>query len=82
MKTHAAPKKSSCSVLLDVTSAAKLLGLTPKALRRRIDRRTIPFKKLGRRIMFVQEELWEFIATLEGCSCEEANTNLTQRGLS
>ena len=69
-------------MLLNVTSAARLLGLTPKALRRRIDRRTIPFKKLGRRIMFVQDELWDFIATLEGCSCEEAKNNLIQRGLS
>lgn len=65
--------------LLDVATAAALLGTTPKGVRARIARRTIPFKRLGGRLVFLRHELENFIETLDGCSVSEARANLERR---
>ena len=61
--------------VLDISSAAELLGMTPKGIRKRVERRMIPFKKWGSRICFVRAELESFIASLPGCTVEEAQNN-------
>lgn len=65
--------------LLDVASAAALLGCTPKGIRARIARRTLPFKRLGGRIVFFRHELETFVENLDGCSPAEARANLESR---
>ncbi len=67
--------KNGSTQLLDVPSAADLLGMTPKAVRQRVARRMIPFRKWGGRICFVKAELDAFIASLPGCHLEEAREN-------
>lgn len=67
--------KSHRAQLLDVPSAAELLGMTPKAVRQRVARRALPFRKWGGRICFVKVELESFIASLPGCTLEEAQNN-------
>ena len=61
--------------VLDVPSAAELLGMTQKAVRQRVARRMIPVRKWGGRICFVRTELDRFIASLPGCDLEEALEN-------
>ena len=65
--------------LLDVATAAALLGTTPKGIRARIARRTIPFKRLGGRLVFIRAELESFVENLDGCSVSEARANLESR---
>lgn len=65
---------------LNVVEAANLAGMTEKAIRQRIARRTLPFRKLGGRIIFFKNELEEFLRDLPGCSVEEAKINTMARG--
>ena len=53
--------------VLGVTECAALLGTTEKALRARIDRRQLPFRRLGRRIIFFRSELLSYLDALPGC---------------
>lgn len=55
----------------DLKTAAAVLGLTEKALRRHVDRRRIPFRRLGRKIIFLTTELQSWLASLPGMSIEE-----------
>ena len=65
--------------VLDVAGAALLLGATHKAVRQRIARRLLPYRKLGSRILFLRTELEEFLAALPGCTLSEAQQNLEVR---
>ena len=65
--------------VLSVAEAATLAGMTEKAIRQRIARRTLPFRKLGTRCIFLKHELEEFLTDLPGCSVEEARTNVARR---
>jgi hypothetical protein len=66
---------------LDVAGATRLLGLkSEKALRARVARRQVPFKRLGARIIFSRAELYDFIEKLEGCRVGEAVANATCEG--
>jgi excisionase family DNA binding protein len=51
---------------LNTNEAALFLGRTPKAIRRMVDRGQIPFRRWGKRIVFVREELEEFVNALPG----------------
>lgn len=64
---------------LDVRGASAFYGGTEKQTRGLVDRRLIPFKRLGGRIVFLRAELEAWLAGLEGCSIEEACTNLEAR---
>jgi hypothetical protein len=71
--------------LLDVAGAAALLGVTEKAIRARVERRLLPFRRWGGgprrggRLIFERAALLEFIAGLPGCSVGEALSNRAQR---
>ena len=69
-------RKTINGTLLDVAHGAVLLGLTERALRARIARHQVPFRKLGGRVVLVRDELEKFIDTLEGCSLREALGNV------
>jgi hypothetical protein len=65
--------------LLDVRSVAVLLGVTEKLIRSRVERRLIPFRRLGGRVVFLRDELSEFQQRLPGCGLDEALKNLKDR---
>lgn len=68
--------------ILDMSAAAQFLGATEKTLRALVERRVIPFRRLNRRIIFLKEELEQFIRDLPGVTMEEARSNLGKRGTS
>lgn len=58
--------------LLTVEQTAVELGLTPKAVRQRIARGHLPFRKLGKRVLIPAVELEKFLAALPGRTANEA----------
>ena len=57
--------------LIDIALTATLLGRSENAVRRMVERRQLPYRKSGRRIMFVESEVRAFIDALPGLSLEE-----------
>lgn len=53
--------------ILSIAQCARLLGLTEKAVRRRIARRHLPFRRFGRRIIVLRSELLAYLDQLPGC---------------
>ena len=47
--------------LRDITSQASELGVTPKTLRAQVARGLIPYRKLGGRIMFLHDEVRDYL---------------------
>jgi excisionase family DNA binding protein len=47
--------------LLDITRAAKVLGISPKTLRDHVLHRRIDYVKIGSRVLFRSDTLWDFI---------------------
>jgi hypothetical protein len=66
-------------ILLDVRRAALFLGLSEDALRARVARRVVPFRRLVGRVVFLRSELEQFVATLPGCSLDEALREVAER---
>ena len=62
-----------------VAETAPSLGLTEKALRQRIFRGQVPYKKLGRRILIPLNEWERFLAALPGKTAEEAVAAVKER---
>jgi hypothetical protein len=60
---------------LDVRGASAFYGGTEKQTRGLVDRRLIPFRRLGGRIVFLRSELEGWLQTLEGCTLDEARAN-------
>lgn len=65
--------------LLGIPEAADVLGVTEKMLRNRVDRRLVPFRRWGSRIVFRKNDLDEWWEALPGCSIAEALENDSQR---
>ena len=57
--------------LLDVPETAAMLGRSENAVRRIVERRQIPYRKSGRRVLFLESELRAFIEALPGLSLED-----------
>ncbi len=57
---------------LTIPEAAPPLGMTEKALRKRIERGQIPYRKFGGRILIPLQELEEFLEALPGKTAKEA----------
>jgi excisionase family DNA binding protein len=57
--------------LLDVPETAAMLGRSENAIRRMVERRQIPYRKSGRRVLFVESELKAFIEALPGLPLED-----------
>jgi excisionase family DNA binding protein len=51
---------------LTLEEVAILLGRTPKSIYHMVERGLLPYRKLGRRVVFLQAELDEFIEALPG----------------
>jgi hypothetical protein len=65
--------------LLDVRGTAAMLGTSEKLVRSRVERRLIPFRRLGGRIVFLRDELTAYQEQLPGCDLNEALANLKLR---
>ncbi|RMH07490.1 MAG: DNA-binding protein [Nitrospirae bacterium] len=59
MKDHP-PKDKDCEVM-DIAPCAAVLGLSEKAVRYRVSRRQLPFRRWGRRVIFLRSELMAFL---------------------
>jgi excisionase family DNA binding protein len=66
-------------MILVVEDAARLLGNSEKSIRQCVARRTLPFRKLGGRVIFLKDELEAFLRDLPGCSLDEARANAAAR---
>jgi hypothetical protein len=64
---------------LDVRGGAAFIGMSEKAIRGKVDRRLIPFRRLGGRIVFLRHELEAWLIALDGCPLDEALTNARER---
>lgn len=53
------------SRFMTVTEAAELLRLAPKSLYSLVSQRRIPFRKAGRRLLFLESELIEWTQPAE-----------------
>src|ERR1051326_7411261 len=73
-------RKQIDGLLMDVHAAAAFIGCTPQALSRDVERRIVPFRRKGRRIVFIRAELEQFYAEyLPGCDLETARENRAAR---
>lgn len=57
---------------LTVSQAAIYLGLTEHALRQRIARQEVPYRRWHGRVVLIVRELDAFMAALDGCTVNEA----------
>ena len=57
--------------LLTVDEAASMLGRTTHAIYRLVERKRLPHRKYGRKVVFIESELATFIKDLPGISLEE-----------
>ncbi|PON11441.1 hypothetical protein C2W62_44835 [Candidatus Entotheonella serta] len=56
---------------LSVDEAASLIGSTPDALYRKVERGQVPYRKWGKRLLFKRSELLEFLDALPGMRPED-----------
>jgi excisionase family DNA binding protein len=64
---------------IDVLEASELTGFTQPALRARVRRNLIPYRRIGGRVLFSREELAAWWKAQPGCSLEQARANLKAR---
>ena len=57
--------------LIGVDEASVMIGRTRLGLHRLVERGEVPFRKAGRRTLFIVSELQEYIGSLPGLSLEE-----------
>ena len=57
--------------LLSLEENAQFLRCTPKALRNKVMRKQIPYKKLAGRIVFLEAEILEWIENAPGVSLSD-----------
>jgi hypothetical protein len=64
---------------MDVTTCSVHCGWSEKKTWRLVDRKLIPFRRLGGRIIFLRAEIEQWLQGLDGCNLAEARNNLEQR---
>ena len=65
--------------VMDIRSAASFIGVTEKTVWARVARRMIPFRKFGGRVVFLRDELVQWLTSLDGCNLAEARANREAR---
>lgn len=65
--------------IMDVRAVSGKIGGTEKSTRALVSRRTIPFRRLGGRIVFLRHEIDVWLAALPGCTVTEAQANQEAR---
>lgn len=61
--------------VLDIKSGADFVGWTEKTMRSRVGRGRVPFRRDGGRIIFLRDELEDFLRKLPGVDVKEALAN-------
>jgi hypothetical protein len=64
----------------DVATIARELGDTEKGIRAKVTRGLIPYRRLGSRIIFVDDEISAWLRQLPGVGVDQALENLAARG--
>jgi excisionase family DNA binding protein len=64
---------------LTIDGVAKLWGKNRKAVEKMVERRLLPFRKHGKRIIFSRAELAAFFDKLPGVTLEEAERRVEER---
>lgn len=64
---------------MDLRTAAGFLGGTEKQLRGLVERRLVPHRRLGVRIIFIKQQLEDWLASLPGTTVAEAQQNGADR---
>jgi Helix-turn-helix domain len=64
---------------MDVAGQARELGITEKALRSQVARGVIPYRRHGGRIVFLPDEVRDFLRRLPGVTAEQALANVAAR---
>lgn len=64
---------------LDMRGGSIFFGWTEKKTRGMVERKLIPFRRLGARIIFIRAELETWLANLPGCTIDQAQENLRVR---
>ncbi len=64
---------------LSVKEVAARIRRTERAVRHMVARRTIPFRKVGGKLLFFEDEIARWLAEAPGVSAEEAVRNLQVR---
>lgn len=65
--------------ILYVKDVSVMLNCSEKAVRRKVERRLIPFRRWGGRVVFCRKSLMAFLNGMPGCSEAEAQENLRLR---
>lgn len=65
--------------VLDVRTLSAFCGWSQKTTRGLVDRRLIPLRRVGGRIIFIRSEIEHWLAGLEGVTLEEARDNAEAR---
>jgi hypothetical protein len=71
--------RSINGALLDVRATAQFIGGSEKQVRGMVERRLIPFKRMGNRIVFLRRDIEAWLMALDGCSVESALENMARR---
>jgi len=67
------------SEYLTIDGVAELLGKKRKAVEKLVERRLLPFRRPGKRIIFSRAELAAFMDKLPGVTLEEAERRVEER---
>ena len=65
--------------ILDVRGTALFIGSTEKGVRSAVERGVLPFRRYGRRLVFLRAELEKYLESLPGCTLEQVMDNLAKR---
>ena len=64
-------REVAMKTFLNTNEVAMFLGRSPKAIRKLVERGQLPHRRLGRRVIFVQQELEQFIQDLPGMNIQD-----------
>ena len=64
---------------LTIDGVAELLGKNRKAVEKMVERRLVPYRKHGKRVIFSRAELAAFFDKLPGVTLEEAERRVEER---
>jgi len=76
-KTRSETQKQS--VKLTVKETAEFLNESERAIWMRVYRHQIPYRRWGKRVFILRDELEAFLRTLSGVSVEEATQKASER---
>jgi hypothetical protein len=65
--------RTMSGAILDIGGLSADYGWSPRAIRGRVARRQIPFRKLGGRVVFIRAEIEKFFENLPGCKLDDVN---------